>query len=62
MVMPFGLKNVGATYQRAITVIFHNMFHGCLEDYVDNIVVKSKEVSQHVDSLRKVFIDADDII
>lgn len=31
------------------------MLHKSLEDYVDDIVVKSKEVNQHVDDLRKVF-------
>lgn len=54
-VMPFGLKNVGATYQRAMYFIFHDMLRGCLEDYVDDIVVKSKEVDQHIDDLRRVF-------
>lgn len=49
------LKNVGA-YQRAITVIFHDMPHGCLEDYVVDIVVKCKEVSNHVNGLIKVFL------
>ena len=39
-VMPFGLKNVGATYQRAMMAIFHDMMHQELEDYVDDIVVK----------------------
>lgn len=53
--MPFSLKNAGATYQRAMTAIFYDMMHGCLKDYVDVIVVKSKEVDQHVDDLRKVF-------
>lgn len=53
--MPFSLKNAGATYKRAMTAIFHDMMHGCLEDYIDDIVVKSKEVDQHVDDLRKVF-------
>ena len=38
--MPFGLKNAGATYQRAMTVIFHYMMYQELEDYVDDIVVK----------------------
>ena len=43
IVMPFELKNAGATYQRAMTAIFHNMMHQELEDYVDDIVVKSKK-------------------
>ena len=41
-VMPFRLKNAGTTYQRAMTAIFHYMMHQELEDYVDDIVVKSK--------------------
>ena len=41
-VMPFGLKNAGATYQRTMTAIFHDMMHRVLEDYVNDIVVKSK--------------------
>ena len=40
-VMPFELKNAGATYQQAMTAIFHNMMHQELEDYMDDIVVKS---------------------
>ena len=39
-VMPFGLKNVGATYQRTMTAIFHDMMHKKMENYVDDIVVK----------------------
>ena len=39
-VMPFKLKNAGATYQLTMTVIFHNMMHKEMEDYVDDIVVK----------------------
>ena len=31
VVMPFGLKNVGATYQRAMTAIFHDMIHNFVE-------------------------------
>uniref|UniRef100_A0A2N9F1C8 Uncharacterized protein n=1 Tax=Fagus sylvatica TaxID=28930 RepID=A0A2N9F1C8_FAGSY len=41
-VMPFGLKNAGATYQRTMTAMFHDMMHREIEDYVDDIVVKSK--------------------
>ena len=40
-VMPFGLKNAGATYQRAMTTIFHNMMHKNMEDYVDYTLGKS---------------------
>ena len=54
-VMPFGLKNAGATYQRAMTAIFHDMMHQELEDYVDDIVVKSKKRGEHFYVLRKVF-------
>ena len=39
-VMPFRLKNVGATYHCTMTAIFHDMMHRELEDYVDDIVVK----------------------
>ena len=42
-VMPFGLKNVGATYQRAMTTIFHDMMHKNMEDYVDDTLAKSKK-------------------
>ena len=41
-VMPFGLKNADTTYQRIMMTIFHDMMHRELEDYVDDIVVKSK--------------------
>ena len=40
IVMPFGLKNVGATYQRMMTTIFQDMMHRELEDYVDEIIMK----------------------
>nr|XP_025884738.1 uncharacterized protein LOC112940689 [Solanum lycopersicum] len=35
-VMPFGLKNAGATYMRAMTTIFHDMIHKEIEVYVDD--------------------------
>ncbi|CAL8992530.1 unnamed protein product [Prunus brigantina] len=37
-VMPFGLKNAGATYQRAMTAVFHDMMGKEVEDYVDDLV------------------------
>jgi hypothetical protein len=53
--MPFGLKNAGATYQRAMVIIFHDMIHNEMEVYVDDLVVKSKEDEDHINVLRKVF-------
>uniref|UniRef100_A0A2N9J5I9 Reverse transcriptase domain-containing protein n=1 Tax=Fagus sylvatica TaxID=28930 RepID=A0A2N9J5I9_FAGSY len=53
-VMPFGLKNAGATYQRTMTTIFHDMMHREIEDYVDDVVVKSKTREGHLETLRKV--------
>uniref|UniRef100_A0A2N9IRR7 Integrase catalytic domain-containing protein n=1 Tax=Fagus sylvatica TaxID=28930 RepID=A0A2N9IRR7_FAGSY len=41
-VMPFGLKNAGATYQRTMTAMFHDMIHQEIEDYVDDIVIPAK--------------------
>ncbi|XP_070018099.1 uncharacterized protein [Nicotiana sylvestris] len=54
-VMPFGLKNVGATYMRAMTTIFHDMIHKEIEVYVDYVIIKSKRVVDHIADLRKFF-------
>ena len=56
-VMPFSLKNVGATYQRTMTTIFHDMIHEEMEDYVDDIVVKSKTRRGHLRVLEQVLKD-----
>ena len=40
--MPFGLKNAGATYQRAMTTLFHDMMHKEIEVYVDDMIAKSR--------------------
>ncbi|KAK9951329.1 hypothetical protein M0R45_006782 [Rubus argutus] len=53
-VMPFGLKITGATYQRAMTTIFHDMMGREVEDYIDDLVVKSKTRGEHWSTLRKV--------
>ena len=53
--MPFGLKNAGATYQRAMQRIFDDMLHKNVECYVDDLVVKSKKREDHIQDLRKVF-------
>ncbi|XP_060200598.1 uncharacterized protein LOC132628857 [Lycium barbarum] len=54
-VMPFGLKNAGATYQRAMQNIFDDMLHKNAECYVDDLVVKSREKNDHLKDLRLVF-------
>ncbi|CAL2238208.1 unnamed protein product [Prunus armeniaca] len=41
-VMPFGLKNAGATYQRLVNRIFAKHIGGIMEVYVDNMLVKSR--------------------
>ena len=55
LVMPFSFKNAGATYQRAMNAIFHDMLGHHMEIYIDDIVVKSKKVVEHVNHLRKSF-------
>ena len=42
LVMTFGLKNAGATYQRAMNYIFHDLIGRLVEIYIDDVVVKSK--------------------
>ncbi|RDX89626.1 Retrovirus-related Pol polyprotein from transposon 17.6, partial [Mucuna pruriens] len=54
-VMPFGLKNVRATYQRAMVTLFHDMMHKEMEVYVDDMIAKSKTPRKHIDDLRKLF-------
>ncbi|XP_039684984.1 uncharacterized protein [Medicago truncatula] len=54
-VMPFGLINAGATYQRGMTTIFHDMIHKEIEVYVDDMIVKSITEEQHVEYLLKMF-------
>ncbi|KAA0036942.1 uncharacterized protein E6C27_scaffold86G00180 [Cucumis melo var. makuwa] len=50
-VMPFGLKNVGATYQRAMVTLFHDMMHKEIEVYVDDMIAKSKTDEDHTTTL-----------
>ena len=40
LIMTFGLKNAGATYQRAMNYIFHELIGKILEIYIDDVVVK----------------------
>jgi hypothetical protein len=53
--MPFGQKNAGATYQRAMTNVLDDLIHNSVECYVDDMVVKTKDHLHHQDDLRVVF-------
>jgi hypothetical protein len=55
VVMTFGLKNPGATYQRAMNLIFHELLGNTVEVYIDDIVVKSAEFSSHMSDFHKAF-------
>ena len=54
-VMPFGLKNARATYQRAATTLFHDMMHRDVEVYVDDMIVKSQGRADHLSALQRFF-------
>ena len=50
-VMPFGLKNVGATYQRMITRMFWDIIGFTVKVYINDMVVKSKQEAWHIEDL-----------
>jgi hypothetical protein len=51
VVMTFGLKNADATYQRAMNLIFHDLLGIILEVYIDDAVVKSDSMNDHLADL-----------
>ena len=53
--MPFGLKNAGATYQRAMTTIFNDYMYILMEDYVDDLLCKSPKRRDHSGTMEKIF-------
>jgi len=54
-VMPFGLKNARAIYQRAMQTLFEDMLHKMVDFYINDLVVKSKKRVDHLRSLRQIF-------
>ena len=54
-VMLFDLKNAGSTYQRIMTRMFKPQLGKNIEVYIDDMVVKSKVVSEHVGDLGSIF-------
>ena len=54
-VMSFGLKNARFTYQRMMTRMFESLLGKNIMIYIDDMVVKSKMVSEHLGDLRIIF-------
>ena len=52
---PFGLKNAGSTYQRMMTRMFEPQLGKNIEVYIDDMVVKSKVVSEHMRDIGSIF-------
>ena len=53
--MPFGLKNARSIYQRMMTKMFEPQLGRSIKIYIDDMVVKSKVVSEHVGYLTNIF-------
>ena len=54
-VMPFGLKNAGATYQRLVNKMFAERLGATMEVYIDDMLVKSQKATDHIDHLKDCF-------
>ena len=54
-VMPFGLKNARVTYQRLVNHMFRDLIEKCVEVYIDNLLVKSREEADHLRHLAEAF-------
>ncbi|XP_072076435.1 uncharacterized protein [Arachis hypogaea] len=54
-VMPFGLKNAGATYQRLMDKVFAKQIGRNIEVYVDDMVAKTENGKTHIDDLAEIF-------
>jgi hypothetical protein len=55
VIMTFGLKNAGATYQRAMNYIYHDLIGKLVEICIDDVVVRSTSIGGHLRDLRQVF-------
>ena len=54
-VMPFGLKNAGATYQKQVNKMFANQIGRNMEVYVDDMLVKTKKAEELTNDLGEIF-------
>ena len=53
-VMSFGLKNIGATYQRLVTKMFRPLLGKTIEVYIDDMLVKSKEFQTMLNTCKRL--------
>src|SRR3989337_2786702 len=53
--MPFGLKSAGSTFARAVQIGFESQLHRNVKAYMDDIVVKTKDKSTHIQDLDETF-------
>jgi hypothetical protein len=53
--MSFGLKNTGATYQRAIQLCLADQLHHNVEAYVEDVVVKTRNRDEFISNLEETF-------
>ncbi|RYR49617.1 hypothetical protein Ahy_A07g036139 [Arachis hypogaea] len=53
-VMPFGLKNAGATYQRLVNKIFRHLTGNKIEVYIDDMLAKTESGEQLTDDLKVI--------
>ena len=54
-VIPFGLKNVGATYQRLVNKMFQKHIGASMEVYINGMLVKSVKAELHIAHLTESF-------
>lgn len=55
VVMPFGMKSTGATYERVMNDMFHYFIETFMQVYIDDIVVKALSKNGHLDHLHQSF-------
>lgn len=53
--MPFGLKNVGVTYQCLVNKVFKDQIGHNMEVYIDDMLVNSQSVQDHIADLQEIF-------
>jgi hypothetical protein len=53
--IPFGLINIGETFQRAMDIAFRGIINRCMVVYLDDVTVYSKNIEEHIQHLTQIF-------